>query len=241
VPCWPPRLRRTVEPEWLDAPGHDAAALDGNLRDLRRVNYWLGGVRLSRRALARLTADLPAGAPLAVVDVAAGGADVPQALARWAARCGLRPRVLATDQSPAILRRAAADPRPALALVAADARALPLADASVDVAICSLALHHFPPADAVRLLREMARVARRGVVVNDLVRDWFGYGGAWLLSRALTTNPLTRHDAPLSVRRAYTVPEMRALAARAGLVDLVVEAWLGYRVAWTARSAAWRG
>ena len=40
-----------------------------------------------------------------------------------------------------------------------------------------MVVHHLEPADAVALLREMARVARLGVVVNDLVRGrlfWVG-------------------------------------------------------------------
>ncbi len=120
----------------------------------------------------------------------------------------------------------------------ADARCLPFADASVDVVTCSLALHHQLPDDGVAMLAEMRRVARLGIVVNDIVRCWKGYWGAWLLSRVASRNPLTRHDGPLSVRRAYTRPEMVALARRAGLGPLAFRGFLGYRVAMTARVAA---
>ena len=53
------------------------------------------------------------------------------------------------------------------------------------------------------LLREMARVARLGVVVNDLDRTRLGWIGAWLIGHLLTGNRYTRYDAPLSVLRAY--------------------------------------
>ena len=72
----------------------------------------------------------------------------------------------------------------------------------------------WPPDEAVRLLREMARVARLGVVVNDLDRSRLGWVGAWLLGHLLTGNRYTRHDAPLSVRRAYRADEMAATAPR---------------------------
>ena len=84
----------------------------------------------------------------------------------------------------------------------------------------------------------MRRVARRGVIVNDLVRGWFGYLGAWLLTRVLSDNPLTRHDGPLSVRRAYTPVEMARLAERAGLGPVVFSGLLGYRVTMTADGSA---
>ena len=83
--------------------------------------------------------------------------------------------------------------------------------------------------DAIAMLREMGRVARRGVIVNDLVRCWHGYLGGWLFGRLLTCNPLTRHDAPLSFRRAYTRAEMRDLASQAGLQPVTFAGFLGFR------------
>jgi len=63
----------------------------------------------------------------------------------------------------------------------------------------------------------MGRVARRGIVINDLRRNRLAWLGAWLLSRLVTGNRYTRHDAPLSVRRAYTLAELTSLMAAAGL------------------------
>ena len=67
-------------------------------------------------------------------------------------------------------------------------------------------------------------------VVNDVVRWWPGYWGAWLLSRLFSRNPLTRYDGPLSVRKAYTRGEMAELVARAGLRPVAWHGYLGYRV-----------
>ena len=53
--------------------------------------------------------------------------------------------------------------------------------------------------------------------MNDLDRGRVPWLGAWLLLHAATRNPYTRHDGPLSVRRAYRPAEVRALAARHGL------------------------
>ena len=111
--------------------------------------------------------------------------------------------------------------RPCLASNCAWRRAITSSpdDSSFDVVHSSMVLHHLEPAAAVGLLAEMRRVARRAVIVNDLDRGrhW------WLLARllvALTTrNAYTRHDAPLSVRRAYRAAEVREMAARAGLVE----------------------
>ena len=87
------------------------------------------------------------------------------------------------------------------------------------------------------MLGEMRRVARRGVIVNDLVRSWFAYLATLLATRVASKNPYLRHDGPLSVRRAYTRGEMSALAVRAGLGPVRFKGALAYRVAMSARRA----
>lgn len=209
--------------ELLDGPLDDVATLAGNLRDLRRSNALLGGVRLSREALEALVGtDGARGAGIELLDVGTGGADIPVALlADWRRR-GRKLAVTATDERPEVLAAARVampglDRVEALRLEVADGRALPYEDRAFDVAHASLVLHHLDRADAVRLLAEMGRVSRRGIVVNDLQRAPHALLGAWLVSRLFTRNRYSRYDAPLSVRRAYTVVEMKALLAVAGL------------------------
>ena len=102
-------------------------------------------------------------------------------------------------------------------LLVADARRLPFEDASVDVAHASLLIHHLDEADAIDALREMRRVARRGVVVNDLRRGRLAYAATAAAVLALTRGRYTRHDGLLSARRAYTLHELDDLAAAAGM------------------------
>jgi hypothetical protein len=63
----------------------------------------------------------------------------------------------------------------------------------------------------------MSRVARVGIVVNDLARGRLAWLGAAAIATLLTSNRYTRHDAPLSVRRAYTLAEVGGLLADAGV------------------------
>ena len=213
-------MRRSVDvEELLDGPLDDPAVLRGNLRDLERVNRWFGGAGLSARAIDTLAGDRET---LTVLDVGTGAADIPVALLARAARDGRRLHVTGIDNRPEVLVAAVErQPRlsmtPGLELHVGDGRALPYPDRSFDIAHASLLLHHLEPAAAVALLREMSRVARRGIVVNDLLRSRVAWLGAWLLSRIATRNRYTRHDAPLSVRRAYTVAELTSLLAAAGL------------------------
>ncbi|MEX2012051.1 MAG: methyltransferase domain-containing protein [Chloroflexota bacterium] len=209
--------------ELLDGPLDDAATLAGNLRDLGRVNALLGGVRLSLDAIDALVgSDAGRRTAIELLDVGTGGADIPVALLAAWRRNGRRLAITAVDEraevlAAARLARPELDRVEGLVLQVADGRALPHEDRAFDVAHASLLVHHLEPADAVRLLVEMSRVSRRGVVVNDLGRGRLAWLAAWLLARVATRNRYTRHDGPLSVRRAYTAVEMHALLAVAGL------------------------
>jgi ubiquinone/menaquinone biosynthesis C-methylase UbiE len=144
--------------------------------------------------------------------------------------------VTAVDSRPEVLEAARTE-QPSLrgadgiTLGVADGTALPFADGSFDVAHGSLTLHHLEPSDATAFLGELARVARSGVVLNDLSRGRAFLAGAWLLTRLITRSRYTRHDGPLSVRRAYTLTEARRLVVEAGL-DPVFEAEAAFGHRW---------
>ena len=212
-------MRRTYELEILDAAVHDPDELARSLQQVAAVNRFLGGDRALRRALTPLAAEAE---EVNLLDVGAGDAHVAVSLARWAAGRGRRWRITALDlhrqTARLAARRAERVPAANVRVVRGDGLFLPFADSTFDVAYSVLTLHHFREDAAVALLREMARVAARLVVVNDLERS----RGAWLGARALAAsvwrgNRITRHDGPLSVRRSFTRDELMALAERAGL------------------------
>jgi SAM-dependent methyltransferase len=221
--------------ELLDGPLDDEAALRGNLRDLGRFNRWLGGTSASQRALDRLLAGRTV--PHTVLDVGTGAADIPLALLARGSRSGRTLRVTGVDSRPEVLDAARAiDPRldrtPDLELVVSNGTRLPWPDRSFDVVHASLVIHHLEPAEALAFLREAARVARLGVVINDLVRARHHLIGTRVLLPLMTRNRFTRHDGPLSVRRAYTRMELRALLAGAALRPVAeAGAFAGHRVA----------
>lgn len=223
------RHRRDLT-ELLDDLALDPAALAGNLRDIRRFNRLLRWDAAAAREVAHLfRASAPAQRPT-ILDVGCGSGDIALAVATRLRRDGHAPRLICADLHRPILVAArrhvgAATPCDYLR---ADGLRLPLPDRAVDLALCSSTLHHFSPADAARLLRELGRVARRAVVVSDLARGWPTYLGARALTAVATRNPATRHDGVASALRAYTAAEVRALAADAGLRGALVRGqWPG--------------
>lgn len=206
-----PLRARADAAELLDGGTLSADEVAVNLADLARLNRLPGGTRASVRAVASL---LDGRGEARVLDVGTGRADMPIAFARagWT--------TTALDSNDAVVRvaRAATAGFNAIDVANGDARALPFDNGTFDVVHSSLLVHHLDPDDAVTALREMARVSRIGVVVNDLRRGTLPLLATWATTGAFGRSRVTRVDGLASARRAYTLRELDVLLEAADLV-----------------------
>ena len=187
----------------------DAASAEESLVDIERIHRVLGGRPIVRRHLVPLLLAVPSTRPV-LLDLGAGSGHVGRELGRELARRGRE--LVTVDLDRQLLHaRLSAKGRS----VAADALRLPLPDRSVDVVSSTLFLHHLDAAGVGALLRESARVARFAVSALDLTRHRLPLAVNALLAHVLYRSPITRHDGHASVLQAFTIPELRAIAARA--------------------------
>jgi len=208
-----------AEPELMDLPNLDENALRTDLLHLEQLNRTFGGRKAVEIAFHTLAEP---GRKLVLVDLAAGYGDHGRNLIQRAKASRTDVTILAVDrqfQTLQIARDATRDGQK-MFFVQADARQLPFRRQGADLVFCSLALHHFAEGDALTVLKEMARVGRHGTACVDLVRSRLAAFCIWLLTTFLIRDPMVRHDARLSIRRAFTRSEMRALAHRAGWPNL---------------------
>jgi SAM-dependent methyltransferase len=222
-----PRRRRGVE--LLD----DAAVPDDvrarALDDVARSNRWLGGRRALRFALDEAIRTLPRDTPATLLDLGVGAGDLSRLARARARRAGVQLRLLGADLAPSLALAARREGASDLA-IGADAVALPFATASVDIVVCSQLLHHFEHRNALRVLAEMDRVARRCVIVADLRRSWLAAIGFWLVAWPLRFHRVTRHDGVVSVLRGFTARELRGLVREATRATPEVRHRLGWRL-----------
>ncbi|HUB66152.1 MAG TPA: methyltransferase domain-containing protein [Candidatus Methylacidiphilales bacterium] len=199
----------------MDLPQQDEKALRSDLENIARLNGAFGGRRAVEKIFHQLAGSI---SRLVLVDLAAGYGDHGRNLIAKARARQREVAVVAIDFQFQTLRiaREATPSGAKMFFVQADARRLPFRDKGADLAFCSLALHHFAEEDALTVLREMARVSRRGLACADLVRSRLAAFGVWLLTTLIVRDPMVRHDARLSIRRAFTARELTALARRAG-------------------------
>jgi ubiquinone/menaquinone biosynthesis C-methylase UbiE len=200
-------MQRVVVPELLDTDDGTAREVQASLRDLRMVNRWFGGARTTLQLLQRVARRCHL-ASIRWLDVGGASGDVAALVEQSLAARGIESQATILDRVPTHLNGT----HPS---VCGDALALPFADNSFDAVASSLFVHHLEPDEVAVFVREALRVARHALVINDLVRHpahlalvYAGY--------PLYRSRLTRHDSVASVRRAYTVEEMKSILERAG-------------------------
>lgn len=219
--------KRSRDIEQMDDQSIQDARLTSALDDLRGINRYLGGYATSISALKTLILDRDQPAPLTVLDIGCGGGDFIVELVRWADQHAPDKalKVIGIDSSPATVRWAEAYiertlPRRLVNKInikCGDAFDLSSLDAAVNVAHCSLFLHHLSNDQIVRLMREMNQVASVGIIINDLHRTPLAYYSIIALSQLFRSSEMVRHDGPLSVLRAFSKEELTRLTAAAGI------------------------
>jgi 2-polyprenyl-3-methyl-5-hydroxy-6-metoxy-1,4-benzoquinol methylase len=210
----------------MDAPDLDPTRHVQALRALARVNRVSGVAARVWKDVLHMSRDRGVqggGEPLRLLDVACGGGDVMLDVARRARSAGIPLEVHGCDVSPVALEhgcRAAA--RRGLAAIFLERDVLTEGlPGRYDLVCSSLFHHHLSHEDAVDLLRGMANAGDH-VLVQDLLRGTLGYVLAWSGLRLLSRSEVARVDGPLSVRAAFSLPEVRTMAAEAGLSGAVI-------------------
>ncbi len=158
--------------------------------------------------------------PVRVLDCATGYGDIPRLVEKWLKTMNIQSEITAVDVNPMTLqiaRESSAGTQ--IHFEIADIFNLPYPQHSFDVVMCNLALHHFSDQDAVKAVRELWRACGHILYVTDITRSDMGLLAAWIVSR-FTANPISRHDAVISVKRSFSEKEFQSIALEAGLDNL---------------------
>jgi len=199
---------RQPEPEIMDQPGLDPCEHHRALAALGRVNWLSRTAACLARELAAFQAR-QSRATLRILDLACGGGDVVHQLAR------LRPdwHLAGCDLSPTALEYAR---RAGGHFFVQDLLAAPI-PSGYDALICSLFVHHLNDHQTRIFFQRLRDSDARLILISDLERCRAGLWSAYGITRLLTRSPVVHYDGPVSVRAAYTLPEIARLARQAGL------------------------
>lgn len=203
------RVRASDAVETMDDPGCDPERLAQTYADFRIVNALVSGWRGMYRRDIRPA--LSASRPRTLLDIGSGGGDVPRALARWAARDGLPLRITAIDpDARAHAYATGLPPLPGLTFRRALSSELVAEGARFDFVVSNHVLHHLAAAELGALLVDSERLCAGRVLHSDIERGRWAYLGFGLATWPFFRRSFIREDGLTSIRRSFTVAELRA-------------------------------
>lgn len=210
-------MKRQFNPgelELMDRPQPVSPELERDLENLRDLNRCFGSYALISMFLSRW---IKPGTRMRIVDLATGSGDIPRLIAEYGRKVGAELQIDALDQQSSTLeiaKKLSAN-YPEISFVEGNILEWK-APQPYDLVMCTLALHHFSEADAIRVLQRCRQFSRKFVLVSDLRRGWLASLGVRLLTATMFREPMTKYDGRLSAARAFSFAEMNLLAQRAG-------------------------
>ncbi|WP_246853647.1 methyltransferase domain-containing protein [Rufibacter aurantiacus] len=221
---------RSTEPELMDDLSLANDDLRRNLQELEFINVWLGGHDVVRNGLNQVIKDpFLASFPentLRIADLGSGGGDTLRMVARWARSKNLQVELTGIDANAFMLQYSTdlSEDYPEITYRQADVFSPEFAQQEFDIVICSLFLHHFPEAALASLLAQLKDQVRVAVLINDIHRHPLAYYSIKSLTQMFSRSYLVKHDAPLSVLRAFSRADWQRTLAKAGIES--------YRLRW---------
>lgn len=213
-----PNLRqRGFDPneiELMDVAETADATLIADLKNLRQLNRWFGSYRLIHHYLTKL---VKPGSSHRFLDLCTGSGDIPRLIVDWCRKHHVSIQVDAFDFQEATLSvaKSLSVSYPEIQFRQCDVTRL-TADKEYTGVFCSLALHHFSKPDATRILRQMLAAATGFALLADLERSLLTWLGVRFITSTVFREPMTVHDALLSVRRSFSYEELAQIAMEAG-------------------------
>ena len=216
--------QRSYELEHLDKGDYTPEEYEGCIVELQWVNEWLGDASALRHSLLKEIARAKLKS-FSVLDVGAGSGELLRVAAKWARETDRKAGLVGLELNARSAKSIIEESRelPEISSVRADGLAIPFSDDAFDYVIQSLTLHHFDDEGAVSILREMDRVARRGLFVIDLLRNPIAYFLYTTVGHLFLHNRLLREDGALSILRSFKPDELEAIARAAELANVKVE------------------
>lgn len=194
---------RIFKNELMDDPFVPEEEVHRALSELDIINTYLGGLSTTGKGLRKLVGKIHS-EPVTILDIGAGGSR------QFGYLDGIAAKVTSLDISQNICRYRR-ERNPSETILCGDARTFDFEESSFDIVHVSLFLHHFMEEDIRALLGKFLRIAKSGVIINDLQRSGFALAGISLLTKLFSQSDLVRHDGPLSVRRGFKKAELTQL------------------------------
>lgn len=196
--------------ERMDDPHCDLEKLYQTYRRFQDVNRQLSQWnRLYKHILKPQLTKWP---NLSILDLGCGGGDVTHFLLKQAQQDGFTPKITGADPDARAIEFAQEHfKEDDLTFTDSSAKDLLENDASFNIVISNHVMHHLEPSELLKFARIAKSLTTNLVLFNDIHRSDLAYLFFHIYTTGRFKNSFIREDGLASIRRSYTVNELRVL------------------------------
>ncbi len=194
----------------LDCHGE---VVNQTLRELDTINHWLGGNAVTLHAIRLLWKNIPKEQSITIADLGCGSGEMLRILARLAAKEKRNVVLIGFDANPNIIDYANAHSKEfkKLTFKAVNVFSKEFQEQKFDFVLATLFMHHFSEEELVTLFSSLKRQTKSAIIINDIHRHPLAYHSIKLLTHYFSRSAMVQFDAPLSVLRAFTKPDLQRI------------------------------
>lgn len=223
---------RTSEEEVMDDFYLKGEELRSTLRDLDKVNKWLGGNEITLNGIRKLLST-NSSEPIKILDVGCGNGSILREIADFGRKNGLKLELIGIDANEFavnIARELSVD-FPEISFRTLNIFSEAFENMKADIILCTLTLHHFKDEDVNYLIRLFLRNSRKGVVINDLERSPVAYHLFQLFCAVFIDNDIARKDGLISIRRGFKRKDLENYGRKLPALQEIQWKW-AFRFQW---------
>ena len=206
----------------LHCSGED---LHQTLRELESINHLLGGNDVTMNGIHQLLDKVRISKDLNIVDLGCGGGGILKLIRRLLDKKKIGGVLTGIDANPNVVKFALSQ-TPASCRIQYESLNIfsdEFKARKFDIVTGTLFFHHFTTEQLVGFLKQLKSQASLGLIINDIHRHWFSYYLIKWLTQLFSRSRMVRHDAPLSVLRAFTKNELLEILLRSGIVHFSIK------------------
>ncbi len=233
---------RNRETEAMDDPDIDPNLLEEVLSDIDRTNRILRGDRITVQGVAQLMEDFPQPS-YTIIDMGCGNGSMLRKIVKLGRSLYVAVDAIGIDLSEKGLEiaKAASSDFPEVRYLKQDILTLNPDELSCDILLCGLTMHHFYNENIPVFLEQFIKLARIGVVINDLQRSPLAYHLFKGFSAIFIRTEIARHDGLLSIKSGFTKSELENFAQDLPVVQHEIQWKWAFRYLWVIRTRGLNG
>lgn len=225
---------RSQQHEIMDDLDFQGKEMENLLKDLKRVNRWLGGNKITIDGIQKLLQNHSNTEKITILDIGCGDGELLRKCADFGLRNNFNFECVGLDFNANIIEFAKEQSRDYhnIKFQKVDVFLEENLILNCDIALCTLFLHHFSNEKIESILKHLIRNANIGIVVNDLHRNRQAFELFKIVSKLFLKTETARNDGLISIAKGFKKTELERISKKIPNQQSQIHWRWAYRYQW---------